>query len=178
MSDSNSAVETYPRDRGNKLFSLHFVKTLFETDAAQHLSPQAIALVTCIAAMEDRTHFRQPVRAFNEVLCEKTGLTKHSLPLARETAVQNGWLHYQCGGKSKAGTYWVLIPDWASKLYAAKNDQRSLFRSAMSDLMPENRETSSSHDPGKRTSDRMKSLACLPKTGRQIVLPLPKTGII
>jgi hypothetical protein len=168
------------------MFMVKFLKTLFDAEASHELTPNAIGLLTCIVAREDDSFYQRPVLLFNEHLQSLTGLTKHTLPSARDSAVNRGWLHYRPGGKGFAGVYWTIIPEWAARLSAAKRASNSLFR--LPALHPENRDAK--HDSGNlhpenRIHERETNRICHPEnrdgTGichpenRDHILTIPKT---
>ena len=70
-------------------------------------------MLTVIAITEDARGYRPPgVTFFNEQLMPMAGFgSVDSLARARKKAVDAGWLHYEAGGKGRAGKYWVIIPE-------------------------------------------------------------------
>lgn len=154
----------YPTDRANTLYIVRFVKSLFDAEVARDLGANAITLLFCIVFKEDDLIYRQPVLLFNDYLQHLTGLTKHTLPVAREKAVEAGWLHYEEGGKSIPGTYWTIIPTSAAKISEAKRSNNSLFRTPI--IHPENREgklDSKDLSPAIRTLERETNAICHPE---------------
>lgn len=167
VDDSRPSTEghaSYPAGRENTLYVVRFLKTLFDSEATQELTANAITLLSFIVYKEDDLLYRRPVLLFNEYLQQLTGLTKSTMPSARDNAVENGWLYYSPGGKSVPGTYWTLIPSWAARISEAKRSSNSLFRTPI--IHPENRErkaVTENLSPEIRTSERETNAICHPE---------------
>jgi hypothetical protein len=85
---------------------------MLKTCLAQEIGQPATLMLAWIAHVEDAKSYRAPVLFFNEQLMAVAGFTrKETFIAARRRAIEAGWLHYEPGGKSRAGKYWVTIPD-------------------------------------------------------------------
>ena len=51
------------------------------------------------------------------------GMSCGQLVRAREKSIDAGWLHYAPSGKSRAGIYWVTIPEHAQGLGDQPTDE-------------------------------------------------------
>lgn len=105
----------YPKRESH--FAHRFVRLMFRTCAAQDIGPEAVMLLTIIAHTEDTKRYTAPVTFWNGQLMHIMAFQHIGrLDRARKRAVRSGWLHYEAGGKAKAGKYWVTIPARFSKL--------------------------------------------------------------
>lgn len=105
-----SAAHDYPKRP--KFFSHRFCRVLAKACAANEIGPDACWLLTVIAHTEDAKGYRDAVTFFNGQLQAFVGCgSDDSLNRMRTKAVRSGWLHYEPGGKGKAGRYWVVIPE-------------------------------------------------------------------
>ena len=113
--------QKYPKREA--FFSHRFCRILHRDCAAQEIGATACLMLTFIAHQEDTCKYRRGVTFFNEQLMAILGLgTQKALISVRQRAIDAGWLHYQPGGKHKAGVYWVLIPSHAEGLSDASMD--------------------------------------------------------
>lgn len=93
----------------DKFFSHKFVRQLAKMCVANELGTDVFTLLVIVAHTEDAKRYQGPVSWYNEQLLPICGLRNvKALDRARTTAVEAGWLHYEPGGKSKPGRYWVL----------------------------------------------------------------------
>lgn len=105
-----STASEYPKRP--KFFSHRFCRVLMKACAANEIGPEACWLLTVIAHTEDAKGYRGAVTFFNSQLQAFVGCgSDDSLNRTRAKAVRAGWLHYEPGGKGKAGRYWVEVPD-------------------------------------------------------------------
>jgi hypothetical protein len=103
--------DAYPKDRP-RFFAHKACRLMVKTCLAQEIGPDACYLLTIIAHTEDAKGYRGPVTFFNEQLMMVCGLaSRNTLVRARQAAIGAGWLHYEPGGKARAGHYWVTIPE-------------------------------------------------------------------
>lgn len=115
---------TYPKRE--KFYSHRFCRLLTKTCAAQELGPEVCWLLTVVAHQEDVKRYRGPVTYWNEQLMPLCGFGGRSrLVLARDKAVEAGWLHYEAGTKGKPGTYWTTIPAHFAETPDAPMDESS-----------------------------------------------------
>ncbi|HEY1186799.1 MAG TPA: hypothetical protein VGE74_04035 [Gemmata sp.] len=105
-----STATEYPKRP--KFFALRFARLMAKDCLANQIGPDACWLLAVIAHTEDAKGYRAPVTFFNEQLMPLVGCHNvKALDRVRDKAVASGWLHYEPGGKSKAGRYWVVVPD-------------------------------------------------------------------
>ena len=96
-------------------FANRFCRLLTKSAAAMEIGPEACWLLSVIAHQEDVCRYSKPVAFWNEQLKSVCGLKGSSrLSRVRRSAIDNGWLHYDPGSKSKPGKYWVLVPNGVS----------------------------------------------------------------
>jgi len=95
-----------------KMFSLRFIRVLIKSGAIQEIGQGAVAMLIAVVTMEDEKRYTGAVCFWNDHLKAQAGfLSWKALDTARDRAVAAGWLHYEPGGKHRAGRYWVTIPD-------------------------------------------------------------------
>ena len=111
---------SYP-DR-EPFFAHKFTRIMFKTCLCQELGTGAFALLTTIVHTEDAARYRRPVTFYNTQLMPVLGMSQSQLTLARSKCIKAGWLHYVPGGKSRAGVYWVTVPDHAMGLGDSPTD--------------------------------------------------------
>jgi hypothetical protein len=100
----------YPKRE--KVFAIHYMRRLLETEAAQTIGPEGIALLVAIVDQEDKKRYAGPVDFWNNQLMIRCGFrSKGRLNRTRKAVIEAGWLHYESGGKSRAGVYWCLVPE-------------------------------------------------------------------
>lgn len=100
---------TYPRRE--KYFAHQFVRILHKSCAAQDIGPTACYLLCVIAHTEDAGRYAGPARFWRSQLMETLGFTSpKQLVIARQKAVDAGWLVYQQQGTRAVGEYFVAIP--------------------------------------------------------------------
>lgn len=104
----------YP-DR-DQFFAHKFVRLLTKSCAAQDIGLNAFSLLCIIAHTEDAARYRGPVRYWNEQLQNALAMSPKQLRLARDKAVEFGWLHYERDSKREVGRYWVTVPERAEGL--------------------------------------------------------------
>lgn len=96
----------------SSFFAHKFVRLLHKAAVAAEIGRDAFALLVVISHTEDAMRYRGPAKFWNSQLIETLGFKKwDQFAAARKTAVESGWLQYECGGKRKAGEYFVTIPD-------------------------------------------------------------------
>jgi hypothetical protein len=102
---------TYPTDRRGTHWSHRLVRAMAKTCLAQIIGPEPCWLITVVAHQEDAKKYSGAVTYYNEQLMPLCGFFSHDrLIRARRKAEKAGWLHYEPGGKGKAGLYWTLWP--------------------------------------------------------------------
>jgi hypothetical protein len=93
-------------------FCMRFVRVLLRSCAAQTIGAEGGMLLMCIAQVEDSKRYSDAVTFWNDQLLPIIGLRNWAaLDRARQRCVDEGWLHYEPGGKGKIGRYWVTIPE-------------------------------------------------------------------
>lgn len=103
------AAPQYPRRESH--FAHKLVRLMLHSCAAQEIGADGFLLVCAIAHTEDAKRYTGPVTFWNEQLIPILGMGSWGqLDRARKKAVEHGWLHYEAGGKGKAGKYWAVIP--------------------------------------------------------------------
>ncbi len=106
MSDPTSQYPTRPRFFANK-----FLRRMAKTCLANQIGTDACWLLTCVVMTEDAKAYTGAVTFYNEQLLPLAGLhSPDTLDRVRRKAVDAGWLHYERGGKTLAGKYWVVVP--------------------------------------------------------------------
>lgn len=91
-----------------QLFALHYIKWLCESEVAQEIGPDALALLVAVVTKEDDLRYQRAVRFFNDQLASRCGIVSvHSLIRARSRAVDAGLLDYEPGAKRRQGRYFV-----------------------------------------------------------------------
>ncbi|QDV56391.1 hypothetical protein [Rosistilla oblonga] len=113
-----------------RFFAHRFVRLLAKSGAANELGVNVCWMLTTIAMLEDSKRYRSHVTFYNEQLmglCAFGG--RKRLVEARDRAVAAGWLHYEQGGKSIPGKYWVLIPSHFEEIEDSGFDDSDVCRS-------------------------------------------------
>lgn len=94
-----------------QLFALRFTRIVCRSCAAQEISGDGVALLVAVAHVEDSKRYTGAVTFWNDQLLPILGLRSWSaLERVRNRCIAAGWLHYEPGGKSRPGRYWVTIP--------------------------------------------------------------------
>lgn len=105
-------------------FAYRFCRLMAKACLANEVGPNVCWLLTTIAMTEDAKGYRDAVTYFNEQLMAVTGFNSaDALDRCRKKAIAAGWLHYQPGGKGKAGRYWVLTPERFKTFDDAPSDE-------------------------------------------------------
>lgn len=92
-------------------FCMRFMRVLLRSCASQVIGADGGMLLMCIAQVEDSKRYSDAVTFWNDQLLPIIGLRNWAaLDRARQRCVDEGWLHYEPGGKGKTGRYWVTIP--------------------------------------------------------------------
>lgn len=100
----------YP-ERTSHFAHKHF-RLMTKVCAAQEIGATAMVLVAVVAHQEDAIRYSRAVTFYNGQLTALVGAgSDKTMIVARKRAVDAGWLHYEPGGKSRPGKYWVLAPD-------------------------------------------------------------------
>jgi hypothetical protein len=109
---------TYPAERKLQRFFAHrFVRILHKSCAAQDIGPAACYLLCVIAHTEDAGRYAGPARFWRSQLMETLGFrSPKQLVIARNRAIESGWLAYHQGGTRAVGEYFVTIPERFSGL--------------------------------------------------------------
>lgn len=103
----------YPAGR-TKFYANQVIRLLGKTCAANDIGLAAVWLVTQIVMTEDAAKYRRAVTFYDGQLMQIVGVnSQKTLALARNKAVEAGWLAYEPGFKGKAGQYFVTIPQAA-----------------------------------------------------------------
>lgn len=93
-------------------FAIRFCRLLSQSEVAQAIGPEACWLLNVIVTTEDARRYTSPVTFYNGQLQTQCGFdSENRLNRHRQRAVDAGWLHYEAGGKSRPGVYWVTIPE-------------------------------------------------------------------
>lgn len=95
-----------------RYFAHRFMRVLIKSCAAQDIGQDGLALLTVVAMTEDSKRYSDAVTFWNEQLEPLAGFRNwDQLNRTRARVIAAGWLHYEPGGRSKVGRYWVTIPD-------------------------------------------------------------------
>jgi hypothetical protein len=109
VAETTTQPAAYPKRP--RFFSHRFTRLAGKACLANHLGADACWLLAWIVHTEDARGYG-PVTFFNEQLLPIIGARSvDTLDRVRRRCIVAGWLHYEPGGKSRPGTYWVLIPD-------------------------------------------------------------------
>lgn len=129
--------QPYPSDRPS-FFANRFVRLLTKSAAANEITPETCWLLTVIVQQEDAKRYRSAVTFWNPQLMSVCGLRSNErLNNARRRAVDNGWLHYEPGAKSRAGRYWVLVPAEYRDIVDGPCDEASTVCDSVSEVITE-----------------------------------------
>ena len=122
-------MSSYPSDRAGRWFALKFCKLLSKTAAANEIGSDAAVLLMVVALKEDSKEYTDAPNYWNQQLMPLCGIgSPKRLVKARKAAVEAGWLHYEQGGKSKVGRYWVLVPERFQELWGKRSGSDLSFR--------------------------------------------------
>lgn len=121
-------MSEYPRRE--QYFAFKFCRLLTKTAAAQELGADVCWLLTVVANQEDAKRYRGAVTYYNEQLMPLVGVNSpEALNRVRKKAIKCGWLHYEPGGKRKAGRYWVVVPDECEGIEDGPCDETDILSS-------------------------------------------------
>lgn len=92
-------------------FALRFLRVVLKSCAGQIIGAEGVCLLLAVAQVEDSKRYTDAPTFWNEQLVPLACCRNWAaLDRARKRCVEAGWLHYEAGGKSKVGRYWVKIP--------------------------------------------------------------------
>lgn len=92
-------------------FDREVLRALLERGAAATIGADGVLLVLAIVAAEDRARYAGPVAVWNTALQQQIGArSPDTLERVRSRCVRAGWLSYTPGSRSRAATYFVVIP--------------------------------------------------------------------
>ena len=91
-------------------FASKYQKFLIRCGVLHELGSDGFALLSVVCQMEDTKRYSEPVTFWNDQLTDRTGWSESKLNRVRKICVEEGWLIYQPGGKSKVGKYFVNLP--------------------------------------------------------------------
>lgn len=115
----------YPRREA--YFAHRFLRLLTKTAAAQELRPEVCWLLTVVAMQEDSKRYTEPAKWYLEQLAPICGFkSKQTLVTAIGRAVEEGWLVYFHGSKTRPGRFWVSIPERFTSLDDGPCDESAL----------------------------------------------------
>ncbi|WP_437188296.1 hypothetical protein SH668x_001734 [Planctomicrobium sp. SH668] len=167
---------TYPQR--DSFFAHKFCRLMVKVCLANELGADACYLLMVIAHTEDAAHYRRATTWFNGQLMTVLGISQQkTLIRIRKTLIDAGWLHYEEGGKGKAGRYWVLIPQEAIGIDDQPSDEGDSMPVALSEIQRNgNQEDKSStahcHSNGKRSGSDRHNHSTLSQTPPLIPTPL------
>ncbi len=99
----------YPRRE--PFFAVRFARLLAKTCAANEIGADGCWLLCLVAQIEDARRYSSAPTFYNEQLAPLMGLEQRQFRRVRDRCVAAGWLHYEPGGKGRAGVYWVVWPE-------------------------------------------------------------------
>lgn len=112
MGEGATTTQRAEYPRRPRFFSHRFIRLIARVCLANDLGPEVCWLLTVIVNTEDAKGYRGAVTFFNDQLATVAGFgSDSSLDRFRRKAVEAGWLHYEPGGRRRAGRYWVTIPE-------------------------------------------------------------------
>lgn len=101
-----------PYPERTRFFAHRFVRVLHKSCAAQDIGPAACYLCCIIAHTEDAGRYAGPARFWRAQLMETLGFkSPKQLCIARQKAIDAGWLVYFQAGTRAVGEYFVTIPE-------------------------------------------------------------------
>lgn len=102
-------VDAYPARPA--VFVARFIRLLTKSCVANELGAEAFALLATIAATEDATRYRGPVRYWNGQILPLIGCRSDSaFRRLRDRCERAGWLKHIPGTKWSPPAYWVAVP--------------------------------------------------------------------
>lgn len=101
--------EGYPQGRG-RFFANRFQRLMFRVSASNEVGARGALLLVIVSMVEDQKRYRAAPAIWNSQLEAFLGCGWDQLDAARKRCVEAGWLHYEAGGKHRAGLYWVTVP--------------------------------------------------------------------
>lgn len=109
----NERQQAYPRSLpDDRYFAHRFVRLLTKAAVANELGPEVCWLLAVVAMQEDSKRYTGAVTYWNEQLMPLCGFgSRKRLVVARQRAIESGWLIYEQGGKGRPGKYFVAIPE-------------------------------------------------------------------
>ncbi len=169
---------SYPKRHPH--FAHKFCRLLTKSAAALEIGPEVCWLLTVIVHQEDAKRYRGAANYWNHQLMGVVGVSSVGrLDRIREAAVNAGWLHYEPGGKSKIGVYWVKIPTAAEGIEDGASDESPADFSTR--LQSQNATTNghtTGRKPSRETGDNRETTGretgCKPSTSYPNPFPIPK----
>lgn len=112
------------RKQRDSHFAHRFVRILHKSCAAQDIGRDACLLLCFIAHTEDAARYSGPVRFWNSQFLETMAFNSlKQLRVARQKAVDEGWLIYGRKNNRSVGNYKVVIPERFSHLSDAPMEE-------------------------------------------------------
>lgn len=109
METSTPRGSTYPVGR-KSFFCVKFVNYVLDSAAAIEVGSVGALLLIAVVQREDSKRYGQAPRFWNRQFTDRLAISEDSLARTRKKCIDAGWLHYERGGKSVAGVYWVTLP--------------------------------------------------------------------
>lgn len=154
--------QDYPRRPA--FFAHRFQRLLLKVCATHEIGCDGFALLSVIVLTEDSRRYRRPPAFWNSQLQSYLGLSYKQLDTVRRTCIDAGWLHYEAGGKSKAGIYWVIVPPCFDDFDDAPLGESTAAANGTTDPLP----------PGQLTGiDREGEREAIGRDNGQSFLPVP-----
>lgn len=99
-------MSEYPKRE--PMYALRYVKWLSYSDAAREIGPDAFALLTAVAIVEDDIRYHRAPTFYNDQLARACGIgSEPALIRARKRAIEAGLLVYVPGAKRRPGRYFT-----------------------------------------------------------------------
>lgn len=95
-------------------FAHRFIRLMTKTALAMEIGTEGFCLLTIIVMQEDSCRYTKPVNFWNSQLMNLIGIKKDDekrFRRVRDRCIEQKWLQYWAGSRSKPAKYYVTIPD-------------------------------------------------------------------
>lgn len=100
-------------------FAHRFIRLMTKTALAMEVGVEGFCLLTLIVMQEDSCRYTKPVNFWNTQLMNLMGMKKDDekrFRRVRDRCIEQKWLRYWAGSRSKPAKYYVTIPEYLNTI--------------------------------------------------------------
>lgn len=109
MQETKARGADYPVGR-KSFFCVKYINYALDSAAAMEVGAIGVLLLIAVVQREDSRRYGSAPKFWNRHFTDRLAISEDSLARTRKKCIDAGWLHYERGGKSVAGLYWVTLP--------------------------------------------------------------------